>query len=96
LIYWLADDLRQRGKDRRIGGRIAVGFGQQKGAIAELAEVEDENAVVSLALFEQLAGALVILGGVLAGERLHGGGRGQRASRVSAPERVRRRYGQDI
>jgi hypothetical protein len=55
LIDWFARDLRQRGENCRIAGRVAAGLGQQKGAIAKLAEIEDEDGIILLAGCEQLA-----------------------------------------
>jgi hypothetical protein len=64
---------------------VAAGLCQQMRAEVQLSEVEDEYGVVLLALLEQLARALVVFGGMFAGEFLHGGWRGLR--HCGAPKR---------
>jgi hypothetical protein len=59
------------------------------GAEAQLPEVEDKDGVFLLALFEQLARAFVVFGGMLAGEFLRRGRGGDGALRQhgAAPKR---------
>ena len=69
-------------------GILCTGVRQQESAIAKLSEVEDEYGFFLFTGLEQLAGALVVLGWMLAGERLDFG---RRANRSFGPCRVRRR-----
>ena len=93
--YWLIGLPVTCDSDAKIVGS-AVGspwVRQQESAIAKLAEVEDEYGFFLLAGFEQLAGALVVLGWMLAGERLHFGRRANRS--FGTLWRVRRRCDSD-